>query len=362
MTVYRTETGKWRFDFWATGKRWTGGGFATKRDALAAQEDHRRAALSGLSGSICTFGELTDAYLSKNARNVSPDWVYQQMVKINKAAAHLRDAKLSELRPDHFEAILGAIHSAGNGARSVNEYRKIMSSVMQYGVDLEVIHRNPVGKIGRMPEDEVAVEPIETVHLKQLILAADPVLSGVLAFQSQTGARFIECERLPWPEVFRGRPDPFCVLTTKKNRSRSERKRPQPLNAIALQVIERMDAWKGRDPVYVFPARDGGPLDYRATLKRLQELCDRLKIPRTSFHKVRHWTGAKVTKEGRSKKATARYLGHTNTAATERYLHYVDAELWAIARELEAESAEVAEVLAEGIHAQTLPAVIEGGK
>jgi len=359
MTVYRTETGKWRFDFWQGKRRWTGGGYATKRDALAAQEEHRRLASSDLSASICTFAELVDVFLSKSARAASPAWAYQQKVKLNKACAHLGPLLLRELRPDHFEVILATLHGRGNGARSVNEYRKIMHAVMQYGVDLEVLHRNPVGKTARLPEDAVAVEPVDTGHLKQLILAADPVLAAVLTFQSQTAARYIEAERLIWPEVFDGRPDPFCVLTTRKNRRQAERKRPMPLNRIALQAIDRM---RSLDPVYVFPAAGGGPLVYRTILKRLHGLCDRLKLPHVSFHRVRHWTGLKVTGDGRSKKATAAFLGHENTSATERYLHYVNAELWAIARGLEATSGEVETVLAERMRREAPPAAAEAGQ
>ena len=40
---------------------------------------------------------------------------------------------------------------------------------------------------------------------------------------------------------------------------------------------------------------------------------------------------------GKSKRAVADYLGHQNVSATERYMHVLKAELWEVARRLEAE-------------------------
>jgi integrase len=281
MTVYQTETGAWRFDFEAKGKRRTGSGFATKRDALAAQEMRRREATADLSAGISTFHELVDAFLSMSARTKSAAWTYQMTVKLNKACAHLGPVLLTELRPEHFEAILAKLHRSGkNSARSLNEYRKIMCAVLEYAVKLEALHRNPVKKIDRQPERSVPVKPVETAVLKQLILAADPVLSALLTFQSQTGARWIECQRLRWPDCHLETRQPFCTLRTKKNRRREDSDRAQPLNRIAVDAIGRL---RGIDSEQVFPAGRGGAMEYRTVIKRLHELCDRLGLARVSF-------------------------------------------------------------------------------
>ena len=44
-----------------------------------------------------------------------------------------------------------------------------------------------------------------------------------------------------------------------------------------------------------------------------------------------------ATSMGKSKKAVAQFLGQTDTGATERYMHAVEPELWAVAQRLEAE-------------------------
>ncbi len=47
---------------------------------------------------------------------------------------------------------------------------------------------------------------------------------------------------------------------------------------------------------------------------------------------------------GKSKKAVADFLGHSDTNVTERYMHALNPEIWAVARQLEKEMDEVAVV------------------
>ncbi len=81
---------------------------------------------------------------------------------------------------------------------------------------------------------------------------------------------------------------------------------------------------------------------YNTDLKQLHQLCEDLGIPDYSFHQIRHWAGLVATSKRRNKKAVARFLRHDDTAATERYLHALDSEIWEIARQLELEMEEIA--------------------
>lgn len=103
-----------------------------------------------------------------------------------------------------------------------------------------------------------------------------------------------------------------------------------------VAALRAITSQRGRHAVYVWPAAHGGAMSYNTAIKRLQTRCAALDIPRYSFHQVRHWTGLVAAQMGKSKKAVATFLGQDDTAATERYLHYAQPELWEIARELEA--------------------------
>jgi integrase len=334
MTVYLNKKG-WRYDFMVAGARHTGAWYPTKKSAQSAEHKRREAVQKGdRSDAISTFGELTDAYLTSSTHTKSPAWVYQLKMKLNKGFGHLAKLPLTELRAKHIEAVLLNLSQSGAKPRKVNEYRKIILALLNYAVKIEALEKNPALKLGKVPEPEAPVQPIETAHLQQLILATTGELRAVLIFLSQTGARWVEAERLVWSEVLTDQPEPFCVLTTRKRRGGHEKKRPCPLTATALRAIESM---RGQSPTLVFPSRDGAPMSYQTLFHQLKRLCDRLDLPHYSFHQIRHWAGMVTTSMGRSKKAVADFLGQTDTGATERYMHAAKPELWEVARRLEQE-------------------------
>jgi integrase len=337
------RTGQWRYDFTLRGERHTARGYRTKASALAAEASQREQIMTGgiPIDPYPTMEGLVAAYLTASRRTQSEDWAKQKQDKLNKAFADLALLHPREVKPAHIERALNKVRSWGNGARSVNEYRKIAHALFSYAVDQEVIDKNPVAKIKREVEPDSEVEWIPKAHLNQLALAAeDPVDKAVLIVLAQTGARFVQLQRLRWPDLKQSENGPVALMRTKKNKGGRWRVYAQPLNGAALAGIETM---RGRDPVYVFPGRRGGMMIYNTFLDRLQKLCDRLELPRYSFHKVRHLVGYLTSKPGRNKKAVAKFLGHSNTNVTDRYMHAADPELWEIAKAMEAEFAELAQ-------------------
>jgi integrase len=267
------------------------------------------------------------------------DWTYQLTKKLEKGFGHLAMLPPQEITPGHVEVALQDLERAGNGPRSINEYRKIMHAVMQFALDREAIRRNPVNVIAKRPEPAEQVDPIPTADLKKLILGAEPQLSALLTVLSQTGARFREIALLPWSEVFTGKAEPFVILTTRKQRGGREKKTPQPLTPTAVRAIE---AQRGRHDRWVFPSpRGSSPLVYNTAQKALQDLCVRLELPRYRFHQVRHWTGLVAGMAGKNTKAVAKWLRHDSTQSTERYRHAIDREMWEIAAALENEIGDV---------------------
>lgn len=336
MSVYfDKERRQWRFDFVIQGRRWTGRGFVTKRAASDAEAEERRKAIRSLSAVYLTFADLVDDFLAASARTKTTAWAYQLKLKLNKGFAVLAGIPPHELKRGHFERCLNDLARPENelSARSVNEYRKIAASVMNYAVNMEAIERNPLKGLPKIPEPAVEARVVSTADLKAAMLAADAETKALLMFLSQTGARINEALNLKWPEVFIDSDRPFAVLTTRKTRGGHESKAPQPLTATAVQAINGM---RGKHASWVFPG-PAGQLQYQTAHQRLDRACRRAGIDRFSFHAVRHWCGLQAVSMGRSKKAVAQFLRHSDTSITERYLHAIDSELWDVARRLEAE-------------------------
>ena len=289
----------------------------------------------GITDPYPTTQKLIGAFLTASQRSKTPDWCDQLELKLNKGFGHLAHLHPREIKRAHIEAALDTIGEGRNGPRSINEYRKIIGAVGTFAVERGVIESNWITGIKKRPEPDTQVDPIPKAHLAQLILAGDVRLRAVLIFLSQTGARFIEAERLRKSDIALDGAEPFAVLRTRKRRGGHEKCRAQPLTRTAIEAIELTTSLSA---TYVFPDANGGPLRYDAELKRLHRLCKRLELPTNySFHQVRHWVGAVATGMGKSKKAVAEILGHSDTHATERYLHAARPEILEVLRRLEAE-------------------------
>lgn len=332
------RTGRWRYDFIVAGRRWTKSGYATKSEALTAQEFAKADARRGHTPVYSTLGELVTAFLLDSERRKSAEWAYQLRIKLDKGFGHLATYDVNAVKPAHINDVLEALAARGLKPSTVNEYRKIIKSVFAFGIRMEVTTRNPAAATRKMPEDASEPEIIETAHLKRLILASPSDLSSFLLAMSQTGARFRELARLRWSEVFAAAAEPFAILTTRKKSGGQERKTPQPLTSVAVRAIESQ---RGRAGEWVWPAPRGGPMVYNTQHKRLRDLTAELELPPYAFHSVRHWAGYQATAMGKNRKAVAAFLRHEDSGVTEIYLHAMQPEVWEIARKLEGEMTDV---------------------
>lgn len=338
MSAYKDETKRWRYDFEMKTRRYARRGFKTLREAKDAEAEHRRELGEGRTNPFPTFRDLAKAFLVASEHTNSEAWTKQKRWKLNAGFADLEALHPRDVTPGHIENALQRLQAAGNGGRSVNEYRKIIKTVFAYAKRMKAVIENPVDAVARIPEAAVEVSPIPVSDLKQLILAAGLVLKAVLTFMSQTGCRWIEAARLRPSDLRLDGDRPYAVLRTHKTRHGGEKVRLQPLTAIAVEAVASV---RGLSADYVFPGVDGGMMKYRTEERRLKRLCDRLKLPAYSFHQIRHRVGTIAVGMGKSIKAVGQFLGHSDTTATEVYMHVADPELWAVAKRLEQEFSDV---------------------
>lgn len=332
---YDQKRQRWRYQFTAHRRRYTGGGYPTKKAAREAEAVARAEAARQpiRSPQWRTFGDLVGGFLSASRRTKSPAWTYQLKVKIARAFPPLMDVDARALTRGHFEPILNSL-AEHRKPRTVNEYRKIAVSILQYGKDLEILDRNVAARIPKMPEPESEVRPIDTVTLRKLIVGAAQDEKTLLIVLASTGCRWVEAARLRWTDVHLDADTPYAILRTRKNRGGHERTRPQPLSDLAVEAIAaRID----NGSRYVFPGPDGGPLLYETSLKRLRALCLRVTVAPIGFHAIRHWAGTETLRLSRNLKATSKFLGHQHVRTTERYVHAVPAEVRQVATDLATE-------------------------
>jgi hypothetical protein len=188
MAIYwDKESHKYRYDFMHRRHRYTGRGFETRGAARDAEHEHRHRLKLGRTDPFQTFQAMVGAFLNSGLRTKSKEWSYQLEVKLNKGFPNLADLHPREITRGHIEPMIDRIFLE-NGARSANEYRKIIVSVFNYGMTMSAVDINPAACIPRAPEEESNVQPIPKGHLLQLILATDDQLHRLIVFLSQTAA------------------------------------------------------------------------------------------------------------------------------------------------------------------------------
>lgn len=337
MTTYKAtgnQKGKgFRYDFRYQGERYTKAWFPSRKAARDAEALRRIEVAANRLGAFVTFTELVDHFLAMSERTKSPAWAYQLKVKLNKGFEQLADLAPGELKPAHFEMALRALADTGLSNRSVNEYRKIAHSVMQYAVKLEALHRNPVSVVAKMPEHEVERKVIDTAALKRLVVAGDPFMSSMILFLSQTGARSVEARRLRETDIFLTETPPVCLLRTRKVRGGGEKAHVQVLTAPAVVAIRTAMENRPQGSQLVFPGPDGGVIAEETLRKRLVKLCAKADVARIGFHAIRHWTGKQASQAGLNRKAIAAFL--RNPKVTDIYMHHVPAEVLEVAARVE---------------------------
>lgn len=336
MTVYRvTATGLFRFDFTKGGRRYTRKGFKSAAKARRAEDKRREEVEAGLTDPFPTFAALVNAWLESGEATKTSHHLYQVRKQLDKAFSTLGKLRPKDITRAQVEPILNRLVRDGKKASTVNSYRKVIMSALNYGLAMGAIPYNPAKGIPRVPEPEPGIDPIPTADLRKLIVGAEPDFGAKLTFIAHTGCRWAESKRLAWrSDVHTDRVPPLVLLTTRKNRGGRIRKRPQILTPSALRAVEAM---RGRDPVYVFPAPEGGASAYPTDYARLKTLCKRVGVKRYGFHQLRHWAGLVATQTGKSRKAVADYLGHTSVGATDRYMHALAAEVHEVAARIETE-------------------------
>lgn len=320
----------WRYDFQYQGERYTGKGYPTKKEAAAAEAEKRKEIqkLPTLTG--MGYLEACNLYLDYSVKAHADKtfkykkFVYKTFAEYLGIITPEKDIPLVEITSKIISQYLQTRHSNNN----FNVHRKDLSALFQYAVDtLEVIGRNPVRKIAKLPHSsERKVIPKEDDIIK-LLLAADPATDekDLLVVLLHTLARIDEVLRLTWKDInFEKR-----ILTkwTKKTKHRNYKAVQVTINNELYDTLQKM--WKNRlQDTWVF-YNEKTETRYRHRPKFMKGLCKRAGIePYFGFHTLRHLMASLLDDNPKIKtKTIQKILGHSDLRTTEIYLHSLDGQI-----------------------------------
>ena len=322
MSVWRDHRGKWIAKFTWRGRQYKHQA-GTRREA-AAWEASKRVELGARRQAPTRstyFHEMATAYLEHCAPRMRPNTVRQK--------AHVYRAFISFLGGDMPSETVTTkqvgdylTHTATLKTNiTSNRHRRDLAALFAWAIHAELFEgRNPVSRIGTLPEDRSSkyIPPAEDIAAVRM--AAERDERDFIECIYNLAARRGEVLRLTWEDINFERK--WIRLYTRKRRGGILQADYVPMNDSLNDTLQCR--WKRRcasqATVFCFTSMQ---------LRRMMaDLCKRAGVKAFGFHSIRHHVASILNDSGKaSMKQIQTILRHRRQATTELYLHTIDSDI-----------------------------------
>lgn len=274
-----------------------------------------------------TVSELIDKYLPLLARkdSFSDDQRY---------ARYCKDAfgptLAKELKPSHIEAYRTRRLEQVKAA-TVNRCVAFLHRIYALAVDDELLSRNPVSKLGKLPEGKRTHEAWTPEEEQRILEACPRNQQRMLLLALLTGCRGGELfgykdkrgnwVGLTWDQVDLAR----GVIHLRDTKNEDERE--IFLSSEALQLMREQRQSTPERSNWVFPGRNPEqPMQRNSVYWALQRACDKAGVPRRRLHSTRHAFCSELLMAGVDLKTVSELAGHKTITVTAQLYGHVTAE------------------------------------
>lgn len=350
-TIYKRRDGRWCATIdagWRNGRRRRKSFYGKTRGDVAnkltkALNDQQ----SGLpiAADRETVGAFLRRWLQDCARvNVRPKTFtsYSDLIRLHLSPT-LGNRPLEKLAPQDIQAFITEKLGTGLAPRTVQYAYAILRAAMNQAVRWNLVPRNVVTLVSppRVPRKEIM--PFNPEEARAFLAAAQGHrLEALFAVAVAIGLREGEALGLRWQDIdvkdgilsvrsavqrIKGK---LHLVEVKTERSRRTIALPQvALDAFIghrqRQEQERMlagDRWQEKG--LVFTTNVGTPIDPRNALREFHALLKVAKIPRRSFHSLRHACATLLLAQGVNPRTVMEILGHSSIRVTlDIYSHVI---------------------------------------
>ena len=158
-------------------------------------------------------------------------------------------------------------------------------------------------------KDKLLEKDIKKIE-KKLLKAANPIMKAIIIVAIHTGMRASEIKNLKWSDVFM-KEGYLIALNTKNGKSRELLITPQMKRE--LKKIPKLSEYVFTNPVNMKKYKD-----FKSTFTRTVEAA---KIPKITFHELRHTTASRLNELGVDLASIQEYLDHADARTTQQYIH-----------------------------------------
>lgn len=270
---------------------------------------------------------------------------------------HLGDVRLQKLHPEHIEKWHAALLDRGLAARTVGHAHRLLAVVLRRAVENGSLTRN-VASIRKPPAVEVQEIEILSPDQVKAILSALGAKGGhalypIAALCLATGLRRGEALGLQWGDIDLDRAVLRVERSVEETKAGLRVKAPKtkrgrrniglPRDAVELlrrhrkeQLELRLALGQGGQPTLVFSTIDGELLSPDKLSRDWRRVGQAKKLPRVSFHALRHTHASTLIKAGVDILTISRRLGHAKAAMTlDVYGHLIEGSDAAAAKAIE---------------------------
>jgi integrase len=255
---------------------------------------------------VISFSDLADLFFTQYVQNYNRD-IRVTKSRLSRLKDFCKTQPIESLGPRSIAAFVAAKRREGVKNATVNRYLALLSKMMNWAIEQEILEVNPFGKIPKLKEDEWVGERPEESKLDEIFGRIDSRILPIFVFLRETGCRVGEGRRLQRAQIdFAGQ-----VVTIHGN-TKNGRSRQVPLTKPGLWAVQALPKYGETvfyHPTYLTPF----------TGDNLGWIWDKARgDSKLRVHDLRHAFAIKLAEDGCPMHYISEILGHHSLEFTRR--------------------------------------------
>lgn len=229
--------------------------------------------------------------------------------------------KLDEIKLRDVETLKAKMLKEGKSAKRVNNTLTVLSRMLKYAEELEVIESVP--RVRFVPVPAADFDFLDFDEYRRLVVAAEeePLVRAAILAAGDAGLRSGEVRALKWSRldfVSRQLTVAETFWRTKLGTPKGGRIGKVPMTEALTKALK---AQRRPGFEFVFTDANGEPWTRDWADAALRRQCRRAGLREISWHKLRHTFCSHLAMQGASPKAIMELARHTSIGVTQRYMH-----------------------------------------
>lgn len=295
-----------------------------------------------------TFGTWLKTWLNdyKKTRIRPSTYALYKTISETHILPTLEKTSLQKLETKNIQQIINKLSEGGKSISLIKHVHLIISGALKQAVKEQKVYRNVADAVELPKGARKEIKPLGKDEAKKFLeVARQSKYYPAFVLELGTGLRRGELLALRWKDidldegtltvnqtlnrVAKAKDDKKTQLIFQAPKTEKS-KRVIKLKENIIKILkEHQLATGSRDKPerLVFCGKDGTPLDPRAFTKRYETLLEKAKIPRISFHALRHTVAVLLIQAGEKVKNVQELLGHEKYSTTmDIYADYIPEE------------------------------------